>query len=184
MHRTTNATDEELMQRVKNGQLGQAGQLFDRYQQPLFGYFVRLTYDRVQSEDLVQNTFERLLKYRKSYQVTMPFRAWVFQIARNVRTDFFKQQQRNRTEEMTDWAGLLSDGSAEDLVQRETQEQLHRALHQLLPEQRELLILTRFEKMKYAEVAKVFGTSAGAVKGRVFRAIQQLRKHYFAEVDK
>ncbi|MFK7932892.1 MAG: RNA polymerase sigma factor [Saprospiraceae bacterium] len=173
------ATDEELMQRIKAGQLRQATQLFARYQQPLLGYFLNLTYQRAESEDLVQNTFERLIRYRQSYQPNQAFRAWIFQIARNVRNDFYKKQQRQRTEDITDWSAILTDDAELNGQQRETQIQLRQAMQQLIPEQRELLILTRFQKMPYAEVAEVFDTSENAIKGRVMRAIQQLRKQYF-----
>ena len=56
---------------------------------------------------------------------------------------------------------------------------MEKAMQQLPPEQLEILLLTRYQKMKYAEVGELIGCSEGAVKLKVFRALQQLRSLYF-----
>mgnify|MGYP001792168515 CR=1 FL=1 len=62
-------SDETLMERVKHGELRRASELFERYNKPLYNFFARLTLDRDLSDDLTQNVFLRMLKYRKTYQV-------------------------------------------------------------------------------------------------------------------
>ena len=61
-------TDEQLMARVKNGQLDQLNGLFDRYSKRLYGYFLKCTMAKDESDDLTQELFIRLMKYRKSYK--------------------------------------------------------------------------------------------------------------------
>src|SRR5947209_17897282 len=85
--------DEELMFQVRNGVVEMLGVLFDRYQGPLFNFYCKLTGDRSVSEDLVQDVFYRILKYRKSYQSGMSFKSWMYQIARNARLDQAKRQK-------------------------------------------------------------------------------------------
>src|SRR5947209_7889692 len=85
--------DEELMFLVRNGVVEMLGVLFDRYQSPLFNFYCKLTGDRSVSEDLVQDVFYRILKYRKSYQSGMSFKSWMYQIARNARLDQAKRQK-------------------------------------------------------------------------------------------
>ena len=68
-------SDEVLMAAVRADNLDQLVPLFERYHGPLFNYLTRLTNDRETSEDLTQTVFERILKYRASYQPTQPFRA-------------------------------------------------------------------------------------------------------------
>jgi RNA polymerase sigma-70 factor (ECF subfamily) len=63
--------------------------------------------------------------------------------------------------------------------QMEKEKNLHRSLAMLNEDQRELLVLTRFQHMKYEEVATLLDTSVANVKVRVHRAIQKLREHYF-----
>src|SRR5271163_1784275 len=81
------APDEDLMLEVRNGSGETLGVLFDRYHSPLFNFYSKLTGDRTLSDDLVQEVFLRILKYRQSYEPGTPFRAWIYQIARNARVD-------------------------------------------------------------------------------------------------
>src|SRR5438874_1284391 len=90
----TLAPDEDLMLQVRDGAGEMLGVLFDRYQTPLFNFYSKLTGDRTLSEDLVQEVFLRILKYRQSYRPGTPFRAWIYQIARNARVDHFRKFPR------------------------------------------------------------------------------------------
>src|SRR5579863_9148355 len=90
---TTALPDEELMAMVRDGSGEALGVLFERYQSPLFNFYSRLTADRPASEDLVQEVFVRILRYRRSYRVGTPFRAWMYQIARNARRDHVGKQR-------------------------------------------------------------------------------------------
>ena len=79
------------MLRVRDGDLDKLGLLFERYKKRLFGFFYNMTHDWEQSEDLVQNTFMRIMKYRKSFREESQFRVWMFQVARNIAYDHFKK---------------------------------------------------------------------------------------------
>src|SRR5438445_8696609 len=85
--------DEELMFLVRNGVVEMLGVLFARYQSPLFNFYCKLTGDRALSEDLVQDVFYRVLKYRQTYKPGTSFKAWIYQIARNARLDNFRKQR-------------------------------------------------------------------------------------------
>jgi len=79
--------DEDLMLQVRDGEVAMLGVLFDRYQTPLYNFYTKMTQDRALSEDLVQDVFLRILRYRHTYRPDTPFRAWIYQIARNARFD-------------------------------------------------------------------------------------------------
>lgn len=181
MHRTSNITDEALMAKVKHGQLQYMAALFERYQVKLYNFFLRLTYSASVSEDLTQNVFERMLRYRYSYQETMPFKAWMYQIARNIKADYFKHKK----DVVADFSVLEQISSQKDapihqqIEAQETLQSLAKAMTHLSEEQKEILVLTRFQKMKYAEVATLLNCSEGAVKVKVHRAIKQLRSHFY-----
>jgi RNA polymerase sigma-70 factor (ECF subfamily) len=68
---------------------------------------------------------------------------------------------------------------ADDTTVEEREQILHKSMALLSEEQRELLILTRFQHMKYEDVAQVMDTSVANIKVKVHRAIAQLREHYF-----
>jgi Sigma-70 region 2 len=66
--RVETAQDSLLMSRVRDGDVGTLAVLFERHHRALFQFFVRVTANREASEDLVQDVFFRILKYRETYQ--------------------------------------------------------------------------------------------------------------------
>jgi RNA polymerase sigma factor (sigma-70 family) len=169
------ATDEELMLQVRSGQGDMLGVLFERYQGPLFKFYARLMGNRTVSDDLVQEVFLRILRHRETYQPGTPFRPWMYQIARNARMDYYRKTPRHETFEPE----MIPPVAPHDSAQQEQEGALlHRALMQLSEERREVLILARFQELKYAEIARVVGCELNTVKTRVHRALQDLREAF------
>jgi RNA polymerase sigma factor (sigma-70 family) len=165
--------DEELMLRVRDGVGEMLGVLFDRYHSPLYNFYCKLTGDRTLSEDLVQEVFFRILKYRQTYRPGTPFRAWVYQIARNTRVDHFRKQKPE-----VEWEVEMSPAvePTDSAQQKQEAQLLHRALLELSEEKREVLVLSRFQELKYEEIARLMGCEVNTVKVRVHRALQELRQ--------
>jgi RNA polymerase sigma factor (sigma-70 family) len=172
---TNTLADEELMFHVRNGTGEMLGVLFSRYQSPLFNFYCKLTGNRALSEDLVQDVFFRILKYRQTYKPGTSFKTWMYQIARNARVDNMRKQRPQV--EIED--SLLPVVMPADRAQQ-TQETalLHKALMMLPEEKREILVLSRFQELKYEEIAKMLGCQPNAVKVKVFRALKDLREAY------
>ncbi len=173
---TNSVPDEDLMIEVRNGLGDRLGLLFDRYQVPLFNFYSKMTGDRALSEDLVQEVFLRILKYRHSYRPGTPFRAWIYQIARNTRLNHFERQSRETTWNPEAAPSVPPSDSAE---RKQEAELLYRALMQMPEEKREVLVLSRFQELKYEEIAQLLGCETGAVKVRVHRALRELREIFF-----
>jgi len=165
--------DEELMTLVRGGAGDMLGVLFDRYQIPLFSFYSKLTGNRATSEDLVQEVFVRILKYRRSYRPGTAFRPWIYKIARNAHWD----QMRKRRDEAEFRPAIEPLAPHNDSASADQQEALlRRALLELPEEKREVLLLSRFQGLPYTEIAELTGCHVGAVKVRVHRALQELRE--------
>ncbi|MDX1627257.1 MAG: RNA polymerase sigma factor [Fulvivirga sp.] len=177
-------TDEVLMNEVKSGDLQKASVLFDRYQKRLYNFFVKITFDRDLGHDLTQNTFLRMIKYRKSYKEGNKFEPWIFQMARNIYADHFRKNKMLFSD-YTDVEDIKNKIKHIDdtMVEEEKEKLLYISLYKLTREQREVLILTRFQHLKYHDVAKILETSEANVKVKVHRAIKSLRDKYF-ELEK
>jgi len=162
---------------VRDGDVEQIGVLFERHHRMLFNFFLRLTANRGLSEDLVQDVFFRMLKYRQTFQAGTNFTSWMYQIARNAHID---QARKRRLEVVPDdeaaWDSVASAEAdpQERLEQAQEIRLLRRALDRLPLEKREVLVLSRFQNLKYSEIAEVLGCEVGAVKVRVFRAVREL----------
>ena len=168
------------MEAVKDGDLEQASILYARYHKRIFNFLARMCFDRSQAEDLTQNVFLRLIKYRGTYKVGKAFQPWIYQMARNAFSDHY-QAHKNRNNQFVDVQQVANRATSaqEDMEQVEKEKLLDRSMAMLSEDHRELLILTRYQRMKYEEVALVMGTSVANIKVRVHRAISKLREHYF-----
>jgi RNA polymerase sigma-70 factor (ECF subfamily) len=171
----TLAPDEDLMLQVRDGAGEMLAVLFDRYQIPLFNFYSRLTGNRTLSEDLVQEVFLRILKYRQSYRPGTPFRSWIYQIARNARVDHFRKFPHQTALEPEMLPPVFPRDSAQEHQEAQL---LQRALMQLPEDKREILLLCRFQELKYQEIAELLGCELATVKTRIHRALLELRKAF------
>ncbi|MGB0523051.1 MAG: RNA polymerase sigma factor [Flammeovirgaceae bacterium] len=172
-------TDEQVMIAVNEGDLDKAAILFERYHIRLYNFFLRMTYDKELSHDMTQNVFERLLKYRTSYKYGKQFKSWIFQIARNVRNDYYQKVERRRAQFVDVEAMGKESAVNTDEEQAERERVLSQAMTMLSEEQREVLVLSKYQKMKYEEIADILGCSVSAAKVKAHRAIKKLRGLYF-----
>jgi RNA polymerase sigma factor (sigma-70 family) len=173
-------TDNALMIRVKDGDLDKLGLLFERYKKPLFGFFYGMTRDKELCDDLVQNVFFRILKYRYLFRGEGDFRTWMYHIARNVNHDHFRKDKIKNKESIDSWADRLGtdDNRSSQFVHDDELELLSVALDKLPEDKREILLLSKFQDKKYKEIGEILGCSEGAVKVKVFRALQELKGVY------
>jgi RNA polymerase sigma factor (sigma-70 family) len=171
------ASDSSLMQAVREGDLGALAILFERHHRPLFNYFVHMNGNRDLSEDLVQDVFMRMLKYRQSYQPERAFSAWMYQIARNAQTDSIGKLKLEVALPDREFASV--NVMEENLKRKQEISILKRAMAQLPVDKRELLVLSRFQNLKYEEIASILGCDVGAVKVRVYRAVRALGEIFF-----
>lgn len=178
-------SDNALMIKVRDGHLDTLGLLFARYKKPLFGFFYGMNKDAELSEDLVQNVFYRILKYRYLFRGDGDFRTWMFHIARNVNHDNFRKNKLRYKDSIEDWEERLgSDENRATEFQKE--DELHllsMAMDKLPEDKREILLLSKYQDKKYKEIGEILGCSEGAVKVKVFRALQELKAVY-AELEK
>lgn len=168
-------SDNALMLKVKAGDLDKLGLLFERYNRRLYRFFYRMNRRRDVSEDLVQGVFERILKYRDTYNNSGAFSTWIFQIARNIQIDHYRKHKNEELDEYDNWDQLQgSDLESEQEQQDRELKLLQQALDRLDETKKQSLILSRFQGFKYKEIAEIMDCTESAVKVRIFRAIREL----------
>jgi RNA polymerase sigma-70 factor (ECF subfamily) len=173
-------TDNNLMEDVKQGKVEKMAVLFEKHHVSLFNFFMRLTGNRNISEDLVQEVFMRMLKYRSTYQGRSKFTLWMYQIARNAHIDFLRKKKDTLPLEEQWSEPIATEASPMEKLEGGQEVQLLRqALAQLPLKKREVLILSRYQNLKYKEIAELMNCHIGTVKAHVHRAIKDLGKIYF-----
>jgi RNA polymerase sigma factor (sigma-70 family) len=181
MYKEMGLDDESVMSEVRAGDVGRLEILFDRHHAPLTRYFVYLTGNRSVSEDLAQDAFFRVLKYRHTYTPGANFRAWLYQIGRNVYADYLGKQ-KPEVAMPVEAPEIRGQEMPPDREFQKKQEAvlLRRALAAMPGDKREVLILSRFQDMKYEDIAAVLKCEVGTVKVRVYRAMRELSDRFFA----
>ena len=180
LHDVNLYSDNRLMEDVKEGKVEKMAVLFEKHHISLFNFFMRLTGNRNISEDLVQEVFMRMLKYRSTYQGRSKFTLWMYQIARNAHIDFLRKK-KNTLPLDEQWSEpITSEASPAEKLEGDQEVLLMRqALAQLPLKKREVLILSRYQNLKYKEIAELMDCHIGTVKAHVHRAIKELGKIYF-----
>ena len=174
-------SDNALMLKVKNGDIDKMGLLYERYYHQLYRFLFNMTRQKELSEDMVQNIFLRMLKYPEGFMGFGEFKMWMYHIARNSVYDHFRKVKRTPSHsDLKDYEERIegeqhTDGQIEKEQELKT---LETAMEKLSDENRELLILCRFQELKYNEIAKILNTTEGAIKVRVHRALNQLKSNY------
>jgi len=171
-------SDHELMLAVRDGELDALGELFERHHGPLFGFLAKLIGHRTAAEDITQIVFQRMLKYRHTYRDDGSFTAWMYHLARRCAADHFRKASTAATptdpQNFNDHADSAPH-AADHAVTRDEHALLHVALSRLHHDHREVLLLSRFQELSFAEVANILECSAGAAKVRAHRALRELR---------
>jgi RNA polymerase sigma factor (sigma-70 family) len=170
--------DKALMAAVIAGDPEKLGLLYERYKMPLYAYFYKFTGgSKHSSEDLVHTVFYRVLKYKDQYRGDGTFAGWLFTIAHHVGIDFNRAENRKLKSYNGELAELQAKSSDNPTFDEESA-LLMQALNKLKPEDREILILSKMDCLKYNEIAQIFHCNENAVKIKVFRAMNRLRQIY------
>ena len=172
-------SDHVCMEAVREGDLDQLGLLFERHHKHLYNFFLRQTGNPQTSEDLVQDVFYRMMKYRYTYRSDSQFKTWMFTIAHNAKIDYYRKNKYRRNEtELTDRMVSNEPNPEEVSIDQDKKFHLMSALAALPDDKREVLILSRFQNMKYEEIAEVTGCKVGTIKARAHWALKELAYQY------
>lgn len=171
--------DESVMSEVQAGQLEKLAVLFERHHVRLFNFFLHLCRDRSLSQDLVQEVFLRILKYRQTFRQESKFTTWMYQIGRNAHIDHVRAKRPEMPiEEAWEQQPCPAPGPEQRLAGDQEADLLARAMERLPLRRREVLLLSRFQELKYQEIAAMMSCSVESVKVLVHRSLQELRRHY------
>lgn len=170
-------TDEQLMMLINSGDLQFMHELFERYHVRIYNYCLKVTSNKAMCEDIAQETFYKVIKHRKSFK-KKTFAAWIFTIARNLCFDHLKKEKRTKLN-IESLQRNIDTYTYDDNEEKDRVEHLENILNKLDPMDKEVIILSRYENLKYKDIADIMNMSESAIKTRMHRALRKLRSHYF-----
>ncbi len=174
--------DATLMLLVAKGEHAAFETLVKKHQKPLLNFFVRMgAYS--ESEDLVQNTFLRLYRYRERYQPTAKFTTFLYVLAYRVWADLGRKTQRRERVSQ----GLQTEVATDQQHAAESSIptlDVEAALDKLSEKLRHVIVLNFYQGLRYQEIADVLKIPLGTVKSRINLAINALREQFHEAQNK
>src|SRR6266571_7301449 len=178
-------SDQELMRIVQAGDFSPASEIYDRYSTRIYNFAYRFLKNSEAAEDATQEVFVKMLKHANQFHGDAKLSTWLFSITANWCRDYLRKAD-NRAKEAEEVLYTLPAPSElapdRNLERRQDEQRIQKALSALTPEQREAILLSRYQGLSYAEIAQIAGCSEGAVKTRVFRAMETLKKALAGDV--
>ncbi len=184
----------QLMKRYAAGDDGAFQEIVTQYQDSVYAFLRRFLNDRDLVDDVFQDTFMQLYVSRDTFDQSKPLRPWLFTIAANKARDALRRSQRVDSTNL----GSLFDSDEhsiddvintldhddrmpyDDLIKEETAAQVKRIIARMPARLREMLILGYFQKLSYAEIARIVGVPVGTVKSRLHTAVRRFAEHWSA----
>lgn len=181
-------SDEELMLACKDDHGEALEEIYRRHHRQVYFYVCRNIGRRDLAEDIAQEAFLRVFRGRKQYEPTAKFAVWLYRIVRNLCIDesrrYWNRNVTRETESVVDEnqntpLDILPDDERD--VRRKMDEErdmktIQDAIKMLSPEQREVIVLNKFQGLSYQEIGEIIGSNAESVKQKAYRAHLRLRE--------
>jgi RNA polymerase sigma-70 factor (ECF subfamily) len=175
--------DAELMLQVRQGDQICFALLVERHRTSVIQFLYRMVLNQAVAEELAQEVFLRVFRYRRSYEPTARFTTWLFRIATHAGLNCIRDGRHEKLQKSLDEYTGLAGTQVQDRSRTVEQEMLYQAdlrevrqaIENLPEKQRAAVIMHKYEELGYAEIASVFRCSESAVKSLLFRAYESLR---------
>jgi RNA polymerase sigma-70 factor (ECF subfamily) len=189
---SADATDEVLMRRFQEGDRSAFTTLVRRYQGRLYNFTLRHLRVQSQAEDVVQETFVRVVQRATEFRHSSKFSTWLHAIARNLCIDELRKQKLRRHPSLDAPSGKSGDDDARPLGEeiagtapeadaerttggRELKIRIAKAVDELPELHREVFLLREVSNLPFAEIAEIVGAPEPTVKSRMRYALERLQ---------
>ncbi|MGJ8672366.1 RNA polymerase sigma factor [Rubritalea sp.] len=181
-------SDQELVKRAQAGDYAAFDSLVTRHRGKVYAMIMNMVHNDADAWDFAQDAFVKAWKALPKFENRASFSTWMFRITHNVVYDAMRRKKMHSEGELDDT--ILNadriDSSArtapknperpdEHMDRHERREEIERALQQLTPEHREVILLREVQGMDYAEIAEVMQSTKGTVMSRLFYARKKLQ---------
>ena len=168
--------------RFLDGDEGGLAEIISAYREGLLLYLNGYTQNIHLAEELMEDTFVKLVVKKPRFTETHSFKTWLYTIARNVATDYFRRRRCLQELSEEEWQNIRSDEAdlEQSYLRQERAILLHRAMSKLQPDYRQALYLSYFEEFDNAQIADIMGKSKRQIENLIYRGKLSLK----AELNK
>ncbi len=174
-------SDNELMLKVKEGDLNAFEEIYRRYSRYVINFAYRMLNDRNSAEEVMQEVFVKVYIQAKRYRPEAKFSTYLFRIVTNHCLNYIRDEHLSSRGNISEFNEQIAPnfypdkGPEEQVLQSERSRILLKALSELPENQRSAMVLLNYNDMSYEEIAQAIGCSVKAVKSLLHRARESLR---------
>ncbi|MFC2139132.1 RNA polymerase sigma-70 factor [Bacteroidota bacterium] len=172
-----------LAEKIKSGDPAAFEKLFRTYCQNLVNFSRRYIRDKQIAENIVQDVFLKIWQNRHTIDSSQSIKSYLFAAVKN---ESFKHLRHLdvETRSYDKIVKLVNVEKTPDEVldEKELQEKVNSALNDLPEKCREIFFMSRFDKLKYAEIAEILDISIKTVETQIGRALKKLRENLSAAI--
>lgn len=169
---SSNKSDSELAATIKLGDSAAFKLFYLRYAEALFSFVLAKVKHRAEAEDIVQTAFMRIWNDRAKLDTTKSIKSYLYSIANNLSIDFFRKKLPESFDMATLNPAFFSKPESES---KEMEDTVINAIKNLPAGPRKVFCLSRFNDLKYEEIAEILGLSVKTVENHMSRALLLLR---------
>lgn len=180
-------SDEQLLEQMADGNQAAFEAFVHRYHAPIHQYIERLLKDSKKAEDVVQETFIRLIKQLQQKKIPTYPKAWLYRVASNLCRDYWRSAQYRSEGTAKEELPETVDQQASVLEiyeRQETRKEVLASLTALSEAQQQIVTLRFYQDMKLKEIAEILDIPLGTVKSNLFHALKKLKGVLSKEAEK
>lgn len=171
-------SDGQFIRRMRQGDIEALGELYEKYQAPVFRTALAITRDRGAAEDILQECFVHLFTYADRLSTDHPVGPWLYRVAVNLSCDWIQNHRRwiRFSEELEQWLQSFRPMPEQAVEERELQERVQEAIKVLPLAQQVVIVLFYLEGLSIKEIADILEVPEGTVKSRLHYGREALRE--------
>jgi len=168
-------SDDTLVAKALDGQADAWDKLIGRYERKIFNFALRLTGNREDAMDLMQEVFMAVYRNLGGFGMRSSFASWLYSIASKRAIDFYRRKKATEPFQEEGIAAALEDSPFHNLARQQTNTHVLALLANLPPEQRLVVELKFFQDQTFDEMAETLGVSANTLKSRLYSALKRIK---------
>lgn len=176
------AYEKELLSQIREDDTRAFEYIYNIYSSRLYGSIYKVVKSTDITEEILQESFQRVWEYRKTIKLDKCFRSYLFTIARNLLYDYFNRTSRQR---LTDQYLLArqSESATDSRIQLENKEAdllFEKAIGELPPQRKIVYTLCKIEGRSYEDVSKTLGISVSTISDHIVKATKFIKSYYLS----
>lgn len=165
----------KIIKSIYKGKINNFEKIIDAYGKQVYGYILKMVKDTYKAEDIFQEVWIKTFNHLDQYNQEKPFSAWLIRIARNT---IYDEAKKNKAVliPLFDYDGASNKRIEDELITRESHQNLEKAIETLKEEYQILIVLKYFEDKSYLEMSHELNLEEKEIKWKLYEARKQLGK--------